>query len=97
MIAAAAAQQGIPVYVMATRQVGRPRRGGAARPAGGRGGRSLGIPPEGVLVRNPYFEPTPLELVASLITDIGVVGSALAADICEAVSRDQPPDLIDKL
>ena len=32
-------------------------------------------PPPGVVVRNPYFEPTPLDLVASVISDIGVVGT----------------------
>ena len=48
-------------------------------------------------VRNPYFESTPLELVATLITDMGVLDASAAVDVCESVSRDQPPDLIDKL
>ncbi len=54
-------------------------------------------PPAGVAVRNPYFESTPLELVATLITEMGVLGAGLAIDVCEAVSREQPPDLIDRL
>jgi len=98
MLAAAAAQQGIPVYVVATRDkfVG---HGVAARLVL-REGAPKDIwesPPAGVTVRNPYFEPTPLELVASLITDMGVIGASLAAEVCEAVSRDQPPDLIEQL
>ena len=54
-------------------------------------------PPKGVTVRNPYFESTPLELAASLITEMGVIGAALAIDVCEAVSREQPHDLIETL
>jgi translation initiation factor 2B subunit (eIF-2B alpha/beta/delta family) len=98
MLAAAAAQQGIPVYVIATRDkfVG---HGVAARLVLREGGSKeiWESPPAGVTVRNPYFEPTPLELVSSLITDMGVIGSALAAEVCEAVSREQPPDLLDQL
>lgn len=98
MLAAAAGQQGIPVYVVATRDKF-VSHAVAARLAmrDGAGNEVWESPPAGVTIRNPYFELTPLELVSSLITDAGVVGSALAADICEAISRDQPPDLIEKL
>ena len=34
-------------------------------------------------MRNPYFEPTPLDLVASVISDIGVVGTGMVPDICD--------------
>ena len=98
MLAAAAGQQGVPVHVVATRDkfvshlvsARLAMREGAARDI-------WEAPPAGITVRNPYFESTPLELVASLMTDMGVLSSALAIDVCEAVSRDQPPDLIDKL
>lgn len=98
LVAAAASQQGIPVYIVATRDkfVG---HAVAARLVMREGAPAeiWESPPAGVSIRNPYFEPTPLELVTSLITDVGVIGAALAADVCEAVSRDQPPDLIEKL
>ena len=98
MLAAAAGQQGVPVHVVATREkfvshlvsARLAMREGAASDI-------WESPPAGVAVRNPYFESTPLELVASLMTDMGVLGASLAIDVCEAVSRDQPPDLIDKL
>ena len=40
-------------------------------------------PPPGVAVRNPYFEPTPLDLVASVISDIGVLGAGMVPDVCD--------------
>jgi translation initiation factor 2B subunit (eIF-2B alpha/beta/delta family) len=98
MLAAAAGQQGVPVYVVATRDkfVG---HGVAARLAMREGAPAeiWETPPPGVTVRNPYFEPVPLELVTSLITDLGVLGAGMAAEVCRTVSLDQPPDLIDKL
>ncbi|MBM3817805.1 MAG: hypothetical protein FJW14_02130 [Acidimicrobiia bacterium] len=82
MLAAAAAQQGVPLYVVATREkfVG---HGVAARLAlrDGAPAEVWDAPPAGVTVSNPYFEATPLELVASLITDIGVIGAASAAEV----------------
>lgn len=98
MLSAAAGQQGVPVHVVATRDKFVSHLVGARLAM--REGAASDIwesPPAGVAVRNPYFESTPLELVASLITDMGVLGADLAIDVCEAVSRDQPPDLIDKL
>lgn len=98
MLAAAAGQQGVPVYVVATRDkfVG---HGVAARLAMREGAPEdvWESPPAGVTVRNPYFEPVPLELVTSLITDLGLLGSGMAAEVCDAVGREQPPDLIEKL
>lgn len=98
MVAAAAGQQGVPVHVVATRDkfVGH-AVGARLAIREGRVAEIWEAPPAGVTVRNPYFEPTPLELVSSLITDIGVIGAAVAAEVCEAVSRDQPPDLIERL
>ena len=98
MLAAAAGQQGVPVHVIATRDKFVSHAVGARLAM--REGAASEIwesPPAGVTVRNPYFESTPLELVATLITDMGVLGAGLAIDVCEAVSREQPPDLIDKL
>ena len=98
MLAAAAGQQGVAVHVIATRDKFVSHAVGARLSMReGAGSEIWESPPAGVTVRNPYFESTPLELVASLITDMGVLGAGLAIDVCEAVSREQPPDIIDKL
>ena len=98
MLAAAAGQQGVPVHVIATRDKFVSHSVGARLAMReGAGSEIWESPPAGVAVRNPYFESTPLELVATLITDMGVLGAGLAIDVCEAVSREQPPDLIDRL
>src|SRR6185295_15539633 len=98
MLAAAAAQQGVPVQVLATRDKFVSHAvGGRLAMREGASAEIWESPPSGVAIRNPYFESTPLELVATLITDMGVLGAGLAIDVCEAVSREQPPDLIDKL
>jgi translation initiation factor 2B subunit (eIF-2B alpha/beta/delta family) len=34
-------------------------------------------------VRNPYFESTPFDLVAAVISDIGVLGTGMIPDVCE--------------
>ena len=83
MLAAAAAQQGIPVYVVATKDKFvsealaariEVREGAAAE--------IWETPPATVTVRNPYFEPTPVDLVASVITDVGVLGAGMVPDVC---------------
>lgn len=98
MLAAAASQQGIPVYVVASRDKF-VSHAVSARLVIREGAPSdiWEAPPPGVVVRNPYFEPTPLELVTSLITNMGVLGVASAAEVCEAAARAHPPDLIEKL
>jgi translation initiation factor 2B subunit (eIF-2B alpha/beta/delta family) len=98
MLAAAAQQQGVPVHVIATRDKFVSHAVGARLAM--REGAAAEVwetPPAGVTVRNPYFESIPLELVATLITEMGVLGPSLAAEVCEAISREQPPDLIDKI
>lgn len=82
MLAAAAAHQGVPLYVVATRD--KFLRGGLAEVLTIREGESAEVwerPPAHVAVRNPYFERVPLELAASLITDAGVIGSAMASQV----------------
>jgi translation initiation factor 2B subunit (eIF-2B alpha/beta/delta family) len=84
MLAAAAAQQGIPVYVAATRDkfVGQEL---SARLVirNGDPGEVWADPPGGVDVRNPYFESTPLDLITAVICDIGVLGTGMIPDVCE--------------
>ena len=83
MLAAAAAQQGLPVYVVATRDKF-VSDAVAARMVVREGAPAevWETPPAGVTVRNPYFEPTPLDLVASVITDTGVLGTGMVPDVC---------------
>ncbi len=87
MLAAAAAQQGVPVYVAATRD----KFVGAA--IGERLVLREGAPaeiwdaaPAGVEVRNPYFEATPIDMVTSVISDLGVLGAGMIPDACEAAA-----------
>jgi translation initiation factor 2B subunit (eIF-2B alpha/beta/delta family) len=84
MLAAAATQHGVPVYVVATRDKF-VSHAVAARIVVREGppDEVWEGPPAGVTVRNPYFEPTPLDLVASVITDLGVLGAGMVPDVCE--------------
>ena len=98
LLAAAAAQQSVPVYVVASRDkfmnhalagLLRPREGDAAEIWDGA--------PAGVTVRNPYFESTPLDLAASVITDIGVLSAAMVPEVCESLSQELPSGLLEML
>lgn len=98
MLAAAAGQQGVPVYVIATRDKFVPdavaarlvvREGAAAE--------VWESPPGGVTVRNPYFEPTPLDLVTAAISDMGVLGAALIPDACHAMQDAATIAALDEL
>ena len=82
MLAASAAQQGVPLYVVATRdKFVSADLADALRIRHGEAAEVWDSPPAGVAVLNPYFERVPLELAANLITDVGVLGSAMAADV----------------
>ena len=84
MLAAAATQQGVPVYVVAGRDkfVGREM---AERLVirSGEPGEVWDSPPQGVDVRNPYFELIPLDLVTAVISDVGILGTGMIPDVCE--------------
>ena len=85
MLAAAAAQQGVPVYVAATRDKFVGHAVGARLVI--REGSPPEIwetPPAGVDVRNPYFESTPLDLVTMVISDAGLLGIGMMPDVCTA-------------
>ena len=90
MLAAAAAQQGVPVYVAATRDKFVGHAVGARLDI--RDGAPAEIweaPPPGVEVRNPYFESTPLDLVTMVISDAGLLGIGTIPDVCTA-AHDAP-------
>lgn len=83
MLAAAAALRGVPVYVLATRDkfVAEP----IAQRLVIRDERPEEIwetAPDGVEVRNPYFERIPADLVSAVVTDVGVLGTGMLADAC---------------
>jgi translation initiation factor 2B subunit (eIF-2B alpha/beta/delta family) len=90
LLAAAAAHQGVPVHVVAGREkfvsqavsLQLAVREGAADEV-------WPAPPPRVEVRNAYFEPTPLDLITSVITDSGVIGAALIPEVCEAAPNSR--------
>ncbi len=91
-LAALAVHAGVPVYLLAGRDKFLPAElTGRVSLSGGPPAEIWEAPPPGVAVRNPYFESIPLDLVAALVTDAGVVGTGLASEVCEANSRLMGP------
>lgn len=85
MLAAAALQQGVPLYVLCTRDKLVPAAIASRLPIhDGPPQQVWDAPPPGVEVRNPYFERTPVELVAAVISDAGVLGTGMLPDACAA-------------
>jgi len=85
MLAAAAAQVGVPVYVVASRDKFVPAKiGGRLRISEGPAAEIWNSQAAQVTVRNPYFEPNPLDLASAFVTDVGVLGAALVPDVCNA-------------
>ena len=83
MLAAAAAQRGVPVYVCASRDKFLSTAIAARLTIRDEPPAEIWpSPPPGVSVRNRYFERTPLELVTAVISDLGVLGAALVPEAC---------------
>jgi translation initiation factor 2B subunit (eIF-2B alpha/beta/delta family) len=98
MLAAAASHQGVPVYVVASRDKF------VSEAVAARLHSREGAPaevwdhaPEGLNVRNPYFESTPLELVTSVISDVGLLNVAAVPEVCASVARQIPSGLLELL
>ncbi len=95
MLATTASAQGVPVYVVASRdKFASPAV--AARLAV-REGASAEVwidPPPGVTVRNAYFEETPLDVVTAIISDSGILELSAVREVCEALDREFPPTLV---
>jgi translation initiation factor 2B subunit (eIF-2B alpha/beta/delta family) len=89
MLAAAAAQQGIPVYVLATRDKFLSRGAAALLEVLEESPSEVWpTPPAGVTVRNPYFEATTLDLVSAVISEVGVLGASLVPDACPSAGDE---------
>jgi translation initiation factor 2B subunit (eIF-2B alpha/beta/delta family) len=98
MLAAAALQQGVPVYVAATRD--KFVSDGVAARLEIRQGSAREIwdsPPPGVEIRNPYFESTPLDLVTAIISDAGVLGAGMVPEVCESLHDEAIARALDEI
>jgi translation initiation factor eIF-2B subunit delta len=92
MLASAATLQGVPCYVVASRDKFVPREiAGRLHAREGAASDIWEHPPAGITIRNTYFESTPLDLVTGVITDIGVIGAGAVPDVCEAVAAEASP------
>lgn len=50
--------------------------------------------PAGIRVRNPYFERVPLPLAAALVSDVGVLGVGMVAEVCAAQYGDVSAEVL---
>lgn len=98
MLAAAAGLGGVPVYVVAGREkFCAPALAPFIVPRDGATDEIWGAPPRTVAVRNPYFERVPLDLVAAVVTDAGVMPAANVAAFCASLEAAAPPALVKAL
>jgi ribose 1,5-bisphosphate isomerase len=97
-LATAASLNGVPVVVLATRDKFLPPPFFAGLPVADGDAREVWADaPEGVLVRNPYFERVPLDLVSVIVTDAGVLGTAMVEEACRASGTAATTEVLDAL
>lgn len=97
-LATAAAANGVPLFVLATRDkflpppffIGLPLADGDPRDV-------WSDAPEGVIVRNPYFERVPLDLATAVLTDAGALGPGMVEEACRAAGRIATAGVLDSL
>jgi translation initiation factor 2B subunit (eIF-2B alpha/beta/delta family) len=95
LLVAAAGQQAVPVYVVASRD--KFVSGAVASALRSRDGDPSEIwdgAPAAVEVRNPYFERTSVDELCAVISDVGVLGSGMIAAVCESVAPPIPPGFL---
>jgi translation initiation factor 2B subunit (eIF-2B alpha/beta/delta family) len=98
MLAAAADWEGVPVYVIASRdKFCAPALAECIRPREGDTREIWQAPPTGVGVRNPYFERVPIDFVTGLITDAGLMPANDVKAFCESLASAVPAALIAEL
>jgi translation initiation factor 2B subunit (eIF-2B alpha/beta/delta family) len=89
MLAAAAAAQGIAVYVAATRdKFVMPALWPHLTGREGGGEEIWADAPAGITVRNPYFEPTPIDLITAVVSDIGLLGAGEIPRVCGGMQTE---------
>ena len=54
-------------------------------------------PPANVLVRNPYFEIVPLDLVSGVISDLGVLSFDMVGEVCASLEETRLLAALDEL
>jgi translation initiation factor eIF-2B subunit delta len=98
MLAAAAVMVGLPVYVIASSdKFCAPALSSFVVPRDGAAHEIWDSPPSDVVVRNPYFERVPLELVVAVITDGGIMPAADVAAFCASLEPATPAGLVRQL
>lgn len=88
-LAAAAAGLGIPVHVVASRdKFVAPALERLLTLRSGPAEEVWEAAPPAVSVCNPYFEKVPMDLLTSVISDLGVLGPAMVPEACQAASHE---------
>jgi translation initiation factor 2B subunit (eIF-2B alpha/beta/delta family) len=97
-LAAAASLKGIPVFVLATRdKFVPPQLSDLLSIRNHDPSEVWDGAPAGVTVRNLYFERVPLDLVSAVITDAGLLGADMAAEVCRANGAGLTAETVDTL
>jgi translation initiation factor 2B subunit (eIF-2B alpha/beta/delta family) len=97
-LAAASGRRGIPVFVLATRDKFLPPALFAALAIAEHDAHEVWPDaPASILVRNPYFERVPLDLVSAVVTDAGVLGTDMVTEACRAGAASARPEVLDAL
>jgi Initiation factor 2 subunit family len=97
-LAAASVARGVPVYVIASREKFlAPALAPLVRIVEHPAAEVWEDRPQGVEVRNVYFEKVPLDWVTSIVTDAGVLGVDMAIEACQAQGTWVTPEIVAKL
>ncbi len=98
MLAAAAAREGVPVYVAATRDKFMDARASRLLQVVEHDPRNLwNDSPTGITVRNAWFERVPMDLLTGVITDAGTLAPDMVTEACRAASADVSDEDIGRL
>lgn len=98
MLAAAASLVGVPCYAIATRdKCCPPALARAIVPRDGTPAEIWEAAPAGIVVRNPYLERVPLDLITGIITDGGLMPAANVAGFCTSLETPRLLEAINQL
>lgn len=97
-LAVAASTAGVPAYVLATRDKFVPLPLAGFLSIVEHDPREVwDAPPPGVRVGNPYFERVPLDWIAGIVTDAGLLGAGMVEEACRAAGSALTPAVVDTL